>query len=223
VADYLATKDWLLLPWAQNFSGLITSTPTAFSLTSAMATNLANLVSDFETRLVAATEPGTRSKVTVQAKRISKASLTSIIRQYARIINSAVTTTDTQRVDLGLHVRDAEPTPNGPPTVQPQVSIRGTAGNQALLKIAAADASSTRGRPAGTSGATVSYKIGPLTAPAPTSAADCQLGGLATRTTYVLPIPPGSAGQMLWVMAQYYNDKGDLGPVSLAAGTVIAA
>ncbi|HSI37281.1 MAG TPA: hypothetical protein VK986_27080, partial [Tepidisphaeraceae bacterium] len=61
------------------------------------------------------------------------------------------------------------------------------------------------------------------TDPAPTSPAECQPGGLATRTTHVLPIPPGSAGKVLWVMAQWYSVKGELGPVSTAAAALIAA
>ena len=77
-----------------------------------------------------------------------------------------------------------------------------------------------RGRPPGVQGTALSMKIDGA---APLSPAEAHLAALATRSRAQLPIPPGSNGKVLWIIAQYYNERGELGPASDPVSVMIAA
>src|SRR5947207_2572088 len=62
-----------------------------------------------------------------------------------------------------------------------------------------------------------------LAGPAPTTPEDARFSALVTRFRGNVPIPGGSNGKTLWVLAQWYNLRGELGPVSAVASTTIAA
>ena len=70
----------------------------------------AALVAGVTARLAAVASPATRTRVTVQQKNTSRAAVRAKARALARVVNAFQGTTDAQRAQLGLNVRDAEPT-----------------------------------------------------------------------------------------------------------------
>ena len=46
---------------------------------------------------------------------------------------------------------------------------------------------------------------------------------LVTKGRIPLPLPAGADAKKLYVMAQWYNERGELGPVSNIAVTTVAA
>lgn len=132
-APYIPAPDAMFSNWLLNFSTLISANPTSFGLVAADATAIAAQNSAFQTAYTAAVDPTTRTSATVAAKDSAKSSALFVVRPYAMRINGSASVNNQQRVDLGLTVRKAVPTPVAPPTSAPALQIIGaTPGNVKL-------------------------------------------------------------------------------------------
>lgn len=218
--DFLPGRDQDLDAFAANFDTRITATPTAFGLLASDATAFHGLATDFSTKLATATNPSTRTKVTVQAKDISRAALKLKARTLAKVVNAYPPITNAQRADLGLTVRDSTPSPIPPPATQPVVNIEGSGGGQGLLRLADETTPLKKAKPPGVFGALIYTKIDGA---APVTPDDAKFSGVATKTLHTVNLPSGSAGKTLWVLAQWINERGENGPTSVVASAMIAA
>jgi len=185
-------------------------------LVAADATAFSALATDFDTRLATASTPATRTKSAVAAKNTSKLALRAKAQQLIKIISAYPPVTNAQRIDLGLNVRDAVPTPVPPPATKPLLAVD----PDGTLRLVDETMPDRRAKPAGASGAVVYAKIDGV---APLNPDDAKFAALATRNRVAVPIPAGSNGKTLYVLAQWYNERGELGPVSAVASTTIAA
>jgi len=211
--------DQALLVFTQNLSTLITATPTAFGLVAGDATALSALLSDYTARLATATTPATRNKIAVAAKDTSKLALVAKLRSLIKIIGAYPPLTPAQRASLGLNPKDTTPTPVPPPATHPMLAVDPD-GEARIVDETMPD---HRRKPAGVTGAIVYTKIGPATDEPPVNPDDAKFAVIATKNRFAIPIPPGSNGKTLWVLAQWFNQRGELGPVSAVASTTIAA
>jgi hypothetical protein len=215
------TADAPLRAFAENASALITGTPTVYGLLASDATDLAALVSDFGTRLETSTTPSTRTRGTIAGKQTSKLALLAKLRQLIRIISAHPGVTNAQRADLGLNPRDVVPTPIPAPATRPLVTVD----VDGTIRLVDETTPNRRGKPTGVRGAVVYTKIVPAddAGPAPLTPDEAKFAALATRPRVPLTLPAGSKNKTLWVLAQWYNERGELGPVSAPASSVIAA
>lgn len=198
------------------FGTQISATPTVYGLVAADATAFQALATDFATRLATATNPETRTKAAVAAKSTSKKSLLARTRALIRIISAHPGVTDEMRVELGLNVRDPQPSPIPAPSTRPLLVVD----PDGVLRAVDETMPERKGKPAGVSGAIIFTKID---GPAPASPDEAKFAALATRTRCAVPVGTGNKGKTLWVLAQWYNERGELGPVSPVASTTIAA
>jgi hypothetical protein len=212
-------KDTALEDFIANLVAKLTATPTAFGVTAADATALGALATDFSARLATATDPTTRTKVAVAAKNTSKLALLAKARQVIKLITAYPPLTPAQRAELGLNPKDPSPTPIPAPVTRPLLTVEPDGG----LRLVDESMPENRRKPAGVRGALVFAKVAPATDPAPATPDDARFALLATRAKVAVPLPPGSNGKTLWVLAQWYNERGELGPVSAVASTTIAA
>jgi hypothetical protein len=212
-------KDLELNTWSGNFDTRITATPTAFGLVAGDATAFHALAADYSTKLATATNPGTRNSGTIAAKNTSKKALQAKARQLIKIISAYPPVTDQQRSDLGLNPKDLVPSPVPPPVTRPLLTVDGAG----TLRLVDETTPTRRGKPQGVNGAIVFSKVTPVGDPPPEIPDDARFAILATRPRESVPIPTGNKGKMLWVLAQWYNERGELGPVSEPVSAVIAA
>ena len=119
--SFLPRTDRALLAWSLNAKTLITATPTAFGLTSAIATQYGTLHDAFATAL-AACDPGVRNKAAVLTKNEARKALIAEARLIAKLVEGTASVSNAQKAELGLNVR-ATPTPIPPPATSPQVDI----------------------------------------------------------------------------------------------------
>lgn len=214
--NFLPDKDQNLNAWAANFDTKITATPTAYGLVAADATAFHALAADFAVKLAAAVNPATRTRVTVAQKNISRAALKAKARALAKIVNAYPPLTNAQRAELGLTVRDTTPTPVPPPTTKPLLSVD----PDGTLRLVDETMPDRRSKPTGVRGAIVFTK---LDGEAPVDPTDARFSILATRFVANVPVSAADNGKRLWVLAQWFNERGELGPVSAPVGTNIAA
>jgi hypothetical protein len=205
---FLPNRDAALLTWAQSASSFITATPTAYGLTTAIATALASAVSTYSTALEAA-QPGVRNRMAVLTKNNARAALKTNIRAWAKIVEGTATVTNAQKAQLGLNVRSL-PSPIPPPATAPALDVVAVNGRTVNVRLHEAG-STRRGKPAGVSGAAVMSYVG---ATPPADMAGWKLEGLASRTTFqvsfALTLAPGAT---VWLAAYWFNERKQAGPV----------
>jgi hypothetical protein len=205
---FLPRTDAGLLAWSANFSALITATPTAYGLTSAIATAYTALHTAYATAL-AACDPGVRNKAAVLAKNDAREALKVQARFLAKLVQGTSTVTDSQKAELGLTV-NAMPSPIPPPSAAPALDIVSVVGRTVKIRLHDADNAGKRGKPAGVAGATVFSAVGD---DAPVTEDGWKFEGNTTRTEIDVVFPNSvAAGAKVWLLAFWRNERDQSGP-----------
>ena len=88
MSSYIPTRDADLVGWADNFSTLITASPTTYGLTAGDATTISGLVTAWDAAYALAVNPSTRTPSTVADKDSAKGAMLPILRLYAQMIKA---------------------------------------------------------------------------------------------------------------------------------------
>ena len=161
--DFLPSREADLVPWTNNFDAKITLAPTSYGLTAAQATAYAALNSAFVLAWSECQENDKRTPSAIVTKDDAKEALIDGpggIRELARIVQAFPGTSNTERSDLGLTIRDEEPSPIPQPTVAPVLTIVSVTGRIVKVKLKDAENLERRGQPTGVQGATILTYIG---------------------------------------------------------------
>lgn len=216
--NYIPPKDQDFKAWALNFSTLITATPTAFGLVAGQATAYAALYAAFNTALTAATDPSTRTKVTVAAKNVARANLETSTRMLAGVVQGFPTITPSQLESLGLTVRSTARPPIPDPVTVPVLSFVGNGPLSAVLRYADELTPASRKKPFGAVQIQVFVSYGTT---APTGLAQMQMLGVFTKNPVNVTWPGTAAGDTAWVAARWVTRTGKTGPLSAIISTSV--
>ena len=211
--DYLPSREADLVTWSDNFNTLITATPTAYGLTAGQATAYTALHSAFVTAWEIANRPSLRTTPAIETKNTAKYNLISGpggIHELAMIVQDFPGTTNTERADLGLTVRDADPSPIPPPTMSPGLDIVAVNGRTVKIRLHDAASPSSRAKPAGVKGASVYSYVG---ATPPESIDAWKYEGSTTKNVIDIDFPTTvAAGSKVWLAAYWTNPRLQSGP-----------
>jgi hypothetical protein len=219
----IPTGELQLAEYAENGVAVITPAAPTFGLVSAQLTELTAATSDYRAKLTTAREPSTRTTVTVALKNVSKKSLIATLRSLYAIVDAYPLTTDGQRAALGIRIPDRHPTPINAPATQPVARIAGTGGGFAQVDLRDQLTPDSPVKPAGATGAQVFFALTAPDAAPPDFATDGTFYGVASKGSYRLALPDGSAGQRLWIQARWMTARGLVGPTGLPASAIVAA
>jgi hypothetical protein len=214
--DFIPRRDSAFLPFVTNFAQQVSLDPPALGLSGVDATALQLLVDDFTIALSRALHPETRTRPNVAAKNSARSVLAQRLRELARRIQAYPAVSDGQRIALGLTPRSAAPVPSGRPTTRPLLSLRALTGNRARLRLADDAAHTHRGKPPGTVGAILFYKIGGAMPVAPQ---EYTYAGMVTTGLHTIHFPAAAASQDIWVTARWFNLRGEEGPPAATVRT----
>ena len=145
--SFLPSREPALLAWSSNFDTKITATPTAYGLTAPQATAYAALHAAFASAFAACNTDTTNSQSATATKNTAKRALIASARQLAGIVQRYPATTDAQRLDLGLTVRDVAPTPVPPPADAPGVTVVARNGHNVRLRLQDTASPTSRAKP----------------------------------------------------------------------------
>ena len=120
---YIPPRDADFENWFNNFSTLLTASPTTYGLLAGDATTVAALYSAWNAAFVLATNPGTRTSVTIAAKDVARVNATVVVRPYAQRISVNPAVANSDKVAIGVTVRSTVPTPVPPPTTFPIIGL----------------------------------------------------------------------------------------------------
>jgi hypothetical protein len=217
--NYLPQKLSDLLTWSQNFSDLITASPATYGLVAGDATTIATANDAYAAAYALSTAPGTRTKVTVQATIDARNALVQVIRSYGRLILANAGVSDSDKTDLGLHLRDVVNTPIPAPSTAPVVAVIGaTPGVLTCTSRDSMSAPKVKAKPFGATQLMVHMHIG-TTAPVSPDATPWVAN--YTKTPFALDTSGGTPGQTAYIYGRWQNQKGELGPWSALASSVI--
>jgi hypothetical protein len=218
--NYIPPGDDAFRAWALNFSTLITGTPAAFGLTVADANAYAALYSAYNLALLAATDPGTRTVVTVTAKNLARANLTAQSRVLAGQVQAYPFVTPSQLAALGLTVRTTVRPPIGTPVTAPILAIVGNGVLTSVIRFSDETTPDARAKPYGAVALQLWVKYGVVP---PVSIADMSLLATVTRNPVQIDWPAAHAGETAYIVGRWITRRGLTGPGSVVVGTTIIA
>jgi hypothetical protein len=218
----IPTNDVAFVDWSTNANTRLTASPTTYGTTAAVATQYDTVHDAFVAaynNLVAARAAGTRSESLTALKDSAKLALLNFARPLYKQIQANTAVTDAAKIELGVVVPDALPTPIPPPAFAPGLTVVSVDGR--LVSIRLFDpANPTRKRmPDGVSGATVMSYTG---ATAPSDPSLYRYEGGTSKTTAEILFPETVApGTQVWLTAFFFNERKQNGPACAAVGTLI--
>jgi hypothetical protein len=217
--DFLPARDAELVTWSTNFNTRVTAAPTTYGLTAAQATAYDALHDAFVAAYNAASSDAGNSTSAIITKDDARAALKANARMLARIVQATPTVTNTQKSDLGLTVRDADPSPIPPPDAAPGLDVVSVSGNTVRIRLHDTANPTRRGRPDGVAGAAVFSYVG---AAAPSDPGAWKFEGNTVKTTVDVVFPGATApGAKVWFTAFWFNPRAQSGPACAPVGTNI--
>lgn len=219
-SDFIPSRDAELQAWLLNFKTLIAATPAAYGLVAGDATVITNSYVAWNAAYVAATNPATRTHVTIAAKDAQKILTIDVVRTYSATIRANGAVTDSLKLGLGLNVHDTIPTPVPPPTTYPLLTINGAGPGMQDLRAADQATPTRRAKPHGSAGLLVFRTVGTTAASDPTNA---PFLGFVTKAEFVSSFTSADDGKIATYFARWTNAKGEVGPWSAPVSMRIAA
>lgn len=216
--SYLPAKDGALLDWGRNFSQLISQSPVSYGLTILQAESFGSLFSAYEAAYNTAVAPETRTKGSIAAKNTAKNAMKADARNLVSIIQGIPTVTPQMKIDLGVSVRDTEPTPILPPTVAPEIDFMPTGTRTIRIRLHN-EKTLNRRKPDGVKGATLFSYIG---ATPPADFSNWKFEASTTKNVLeVEPPPTVSSGTQIWFTAFWFNPRTQSGPAATPVSTIV--
>lgn len=121
---YIPAKDADFDAWLLNFTTLLTGSPVTYGLTAPDAVICADRYSAWHPAYVLATDPATKTSVTVAAKDAARVTAEAVVRPYAQQISKNGAVAPGDKVAIGVNLPNNAPVPVPPPVTFPQMSFR---------------------------------------------------------------------------------------------------
>lgn len=219
-SSYIPTREADMDNWINNFKTLIAANPTNYGLAAGDATSITTAYTNWHAAYLAAINPSTRTKPTVDAKNAQKAIVLGVVRSYAQTIQANHAVSDALKMGIGLHVRDVTPTPVPAPSTKPVLSIALT--DQGYMNLTAADEAtpSKRARPTGSVGMLLYRAVAADSVNDPAQATFLTFVGKPAATSN---FTSADRGKVATYFARWTNARGEVGPWSNAVSGAIAA
>jgi len=226
----IPTKDSLLVPFSTNVNTRINASPGTWNLSAPEAAAYTAVhdpyVASYEA-LVDARAAGNRSESLTALKDAAKATLLSMARELYADVQASTTISNANKLLLGVRPRVSGNTPVPVPATSPKMTIVSVVGWTVRILLQDAAEEARRGRPPGTSGASVFSYVG---AEAPTEISAWKFEGNTGKTKIDVVFPSTLApGSKVFLSSFWFNGSKQSGtacaPIStnLQGGSVSLA
>lgn len=206
--NFLPTRQEELAAWTAKYYAAMEANTAACNMTPELLTAYEAAQTAYADALAVATTPATRTPTAIEVKDGLKAELIALTRRYVKICQASPLMTNPIRVDLQIPVRDTEPTPIGPPSEMPKLSIEKIEGW--LLSLEVLNQENQKRKPEGVSAANLFTWVGENP---PTQLKEWTYERTTTRSNPQVVFPETVApGTPVWVTALWLNPTGVPGP-----------
>jgi hypothetical protein len=153
VAPYIPPRQSNFDAWFNNFSTLITASPSTYGLTPADATTIAGYYSTWHTDYLLVTSPTTKTAQAVAAKNQVYAQVLPPVRSYAQQVANNPGVSSAAKIALGLNPKTSTPSPVSAPASNPVLTLQSQSPGAAILRYRDSAASvSVKSKPYGVKG-----------------------------------------------------------------------
>lgn len=166
-APYIPPQDAQFDAWVTNFSTLLTADPTTYGLVAGDATAVAAVVTPWSAAYAAATNPSTRTSVTIAAKDAARNAATATIRPFAVQISRNAGVSNDDKTAIGVNLPNPNRTPVPPPTTVPGLTLVNAIHFQQTIAYRDTSTPTSKGKPPGATGMELraTVQVGPATDP----------------------------------------------------------
>ncbi len=208
-SSYVPATDAGLLDFGINFQAVMQSDPARVGIGDEQFQSLVAAQAAYAAAYRKANDQLTRTPGAIEAKNLAKTALIAEVRRLVPVIQVYPGTTDEDRTDLRITIRDGDPTPIGPPEVMPVLRIVSVVGRVLDLELRREDGT-TRRKPKGVRAAWLYTWAGE---DAPGDLSQWQFRGSATKSNpqvvFAETVAPGTA---VWVTALWVSPTDQPGP-----------
>jgi hypothetical protein len=219
-----STKDSVLSAQAQNFSTVLAASPATYNEVAATATAVTSAVNAYVDALGILTEAranGVRSQQMTADKDSARKSMLDLIRPIYASVAASTSISDSAKIAIGAHIRDAHNTPQPIPDFSPLMSVRKVNGNTVTVGIADPNEPTSKRRPPFTAGIALFSYVG---TEAPTDPAAFKFEGNTGRTEVAVTFPASvEVGATVWFTAFFFNNRKQSGPACMPISATLGA
>lgn len=203
--SYIPATDADFNNWIVNFSTLLTAAPTTYGLVAGDATAVAAVTLTWTTAYPLATDPSTRTSVTIAAKDAARIAATSLIRPLAVSISLNGGVDNSDKTAIGVTVRVTTPTPVPPPVTQPALSLESSQHNVQTLRYYDTATPDTKAKPPGVIGLELWQGIGVAAAIDPSQ---CTYLTTDTKSPTVITFDGTQVGKLVTYFGRWVTRSG---------------
>ncbi len=219
MADYIPGPDASFQAWQSQFVTFANANLAALGLVAADMTPITTAQAAWTTAFPAHVAAVNAAKAAKQTKDEARAAYVAAIRPLVRRLQASTLVSNAERESLGITVAQT-PTPIGPPTTAPIVSIECGNRLQQTLRFVDSATPTRKAKPAGVLGVEIWNKVG--TTP-PAGEADLRFVAVDTSAPYVMQFDSADGGKTNYVWMRWVSPTGERGPWSEQAQASIAA
>jgi len=222
-APYLPPPDAAFDAWSQNFSTLITADPTTYGLIAGDATAIAAVVDAFHTAYGLASNPVTRTAVTIAAKDAARVAAEPVLRDYAQQISRNAGVDNSDKTAVGVNLPNTARPPIPQPTTQPQLALVSSVHNLQVISYKDSATPTTKAKPFGAIGIDLRVSISLTPAASPDNVPPF---GVITKSPVNIGMLSGDAGKTArywgrWVTRSGPGGMAQYGPWSAPMDVVV--
>ncbi len=219
MADYIPGPDANFNAWQTNFVAYANANLAALGLVAADMTPVTGAQTNWLLAFPAHIAAANAAKAAKQTKDESRAALVGAIRPLVRRLQASPQVTDAEKAALGITVRDAEPSPIGPPTTAPIASVECGTRLQHTIRFVDSATPTKKAKPAGVLGVEIWNHIGTE----PPTEADLRFVAVDTSAPFVLNFNSADGNKTAYYWLRWVSPTGERGPWSEPAQATIAA
>jgi hypothetical protein len=222
-SNYIPRPDGNFAAWANHYYEALSKWWEANGFNIDDLTNLKKALETWNAQYPAHVAAQQRAEAARQAKDQARAELEREIRPVTNFVQGYPKTTDADRAEIGITVRDTSKTPSPTPTTRPLVSVEGGSRLTHELRLVDEGSPTRRGKPEGVAGAEVWVKLIDAGQPAPTDPSVLSFLTMTTRPTLRTDFRAADGGKTAVYMLRWVNTRGEKGPWSDVTTATVAA
>ena len=206
-----------LAHWAKNFAVKAAINPTGVGLTASIVEDFGLIVDHYVAALARANDPDTKGPKATFLKNQVKEAIYDKSRQFAKVVENFPGVSDEVKQSMGLPTGRTPPRPTPVPSEAPLIQCLGSNGTDVVVSLIDAEEGKVRrAKPEGVAGMSIFSAVSET---APVGEAGWTFRFNTTQTRFVLPFDATLApGTRVWVLAFYYNRRGQSGPAARPVG-----
>jgi hypothetical protein len=218
--QFIPSEDGLALTFMLHFATTIAANPSVYMLTAGDSTTISNAVNAYQTAYTTATNPLTRTQVTVALKDEARTTAEQVVRQYAALIKPNAGISDADKIAIGVPPVNPNRNPINVPASSPLLNIVGATPGSHTLRYADTTTPDSAKKPFGAMSMQLFVAVGTGPVASPDGA---QFYAAVTRNPVAVGFDAADNGKTATYFARWADRKGAVGPWSLPVSMAIAA